>query len=147
LALAHLLDNLGWGRVITIDINQEGVPSIVRGHPRITLLQGDACEEFENVRTIVGSEKPVLIIEDSSHTYENTLNVLRKYCSLVTPGSYFIVEDSICHHGLEEGPSPGPYEAIAQFAAENSSFEVDRSKEAFLITWNPTGYLKRKGSS
>jgi cephalosporin hydroxylase len=58
-------------------------------------------------------------------------------------GGYFIVEDGICHHGLEIGPSPGPYEAVETFVAERSEFEIDRSREAFGITWNPKGYLKR----
>ena len=59
------------------------------------------------------------MIEDSSHTYDNTLAVLRTYSGLTQVGDYFIVEDSICHHGLEVGPSPGPYEAIEAFVAEN----------------------------
>lgn len=51
---------------------------------------------------------------------------------LVNPGSYFIVEDSNCHHGIEEGPKPGPYEAIEKFTKENKNFKIDRTKEAFL---------------
>ena len=85
----------------------------------------------------------VLIIEDSSHEYDNTLQILRKYSDLITKGSYFIIEDGICHHGLDVGPDPGPYEAIETFMSETNSFEIDRSKESFLITWNPKGFLKR----
>jgi len=85
-----------------------------------------------------------LVIEDSSHTYDNTLNVLNTYSELIKPGDYFIVEDGICHHGLSIGPKPGPYEAIETFVnSETSDFKIDRSKESFLITWNPKGYLKR----
>ena len=86
----------------------------------------------------------VLVIEDSSHTYENTLNMLRLYSKFIKLGDYFIVEDSICHHGLSVGPNPGPYEAIETFIRECEGFEIDRDKESFLITWNPKGYLKRK---
>lgn len=85
-----------------------------------------------------------MIIEDSAHTYDNTLRVLRTYSPLIRPGNYFIVEDSICHHGLDVGPSPGPYEAIEDFLAEDSTFEIDSSRESFVITWNPKGYLKKK---
>jgi cephalosporin hydroxylase len=84
-----------------------------------------------------------MVIEDSSHTYDHTLNVLRTYAPLVQIGDYFIVEDGICHHGLEVGPHPGPMEAIETFIAENSHFEIDRQREAFVITWNPKGYLRR----
>lgn len=142
LALAHLLDSLGQGKVISIDRHSE-VDSLVRRHPRIFLVTGDACARFEQVKQMVNRDSPVLIIEDSSHTYDNTLNVLRRYSPLVTRGSYFIVEDGICHHGLDVGPNPGPYEAVEQFLKENNSFEVDRSKEPYLITWNPKGYLRK----
>lgn len=143
LALAHICDCLGKGRVIGIDISHENVPNIVREHARITLFEGDACELFETVSHLVNKEHSVLIIEDRSHTYDNTLRILRTYSSLVKPGCYFIVEDSICHHGLDIGPKPGPYEAINTFISENRYFAIDRSREAFLITWNPNGYLKR----
>jgi len=41
-------------------------------------------------------------------------------------------------------PNPGHYEAISDFMDNNQKFYMDRKKEAFLITWNPKGYLKRK---
>ena len=143
LALAHVLDNLQKGKVIGLDIDHSEVPRIVRKHPRITLITGDACESFEKVKEFIGRKDKVLVIEDSSHTYENTLNVLKKFESLVTRGSYFIVEYSVCHHGLEDGPDPGPYEAIEEFMQDNTSFEIDRTKESYFITWNPKGFLKK----
>ena len=143
LALGHILDHMQKGRVIGLDIDHEKVPPIVKEHPRITLITGDACESFDKVRELIREKDKVLIIEDSAHTYEHTLRVLRKFNPLVTTTSYFIVEDSNCHHGLDEGPKPGPYEAIEKFIKENSDFEVDRTKESFFITWNPKGFLKR----
>jgi len=144
LALAHMLDHIGQGVVISVDLDHSKVPNLVKSHPRIKLVTGDACERFSSVRGVCAGRMPVMVIEDSSHTYDNTLNVLRKYGAIITRGSYFIVEDGICHHGLEAGPKPGPYEAVEQFLRENADFEVDRSKEAYLITWNPKGYLRRK---
>ncbi|MDP2727392.1 MAG: CmcI family methyltransferase [Dehalococcoidia bacterium] len=143
LFLAHLCDLLGRGKVIGLDLSHAGVPDQVREHPRISLIEGDACLKCDEVEKLIGEDQGVLVIEDSSHTYDNTLNLLRLYSRLVKPGGYFIVEDSICHHGLSEGPSPGPYEAIEAFVGENSDFEIDRSRERFLITWNPKGYLRR----
>jgi cephalosporin hydroxylase len=143
LALAHLCDLFGHGRVIGLDISHKNVPEIVRAHPRITLLEGDACAMFDQVRQLIAPAENVFIIEDSSHTYENTLNVLRTYHALIPWGGYFIVEDGICHHGLEVGPAPGPYEAIETFIAENPNFVIDREQENFLITWNPKGFLQR----
>jgi cephalosporin hydroxylase len=115
-----------------------------RGRPRIQFLEGDACSLFDKVRGMIAPKARTLVIEDSSHTKENTLNILRRYSELTQPGDHLIIEDSICYHGLDIGPNPGPYEAIEEFIAENKEFEVDRSKEGFMITWNPTGYLKRR---
>lgn len=84
-----------------------------------------------------------MVIEDSAHTYDNTLNVLRTYSPIVSPSCYFVVEDTICHHGVNAGPQPGPYEAVQTFLRDTPPFRVDRTKEAFGITWNPGGYLLR----
>jgi cephalosporin hydroxylase len=143
LALAHLCDNLGKGRVIGVDVTHAQITAATRAHPRITLIEGDACAMFERVARLIAASDRVMIIEDSSHTFDNTLNVLKTYSPLVSVGSYFIVEDSICHHGVEVGPKPGPYEAIDAFLAMHWDFQSDRSREAFVITWNPKGYLKR----
>jgi len=142
LALAHICDHLGTGHVIGVDITHEYVSEEARQHPRITFIEGDGCESFDHVSGLVGDAR-ALVIEDSIHTYENTLDVLRLYSNLIHPGDYFIVEDSNCHHGLEVGPDPGPYEAIEDFLLENPCFEADRDRESFLVTWNPKGYLRR----
>ncbi len=144
LALAHLLDRYNHGRVIGVDIDQSKIVDLVHDHPRIHLIEGDAVACFGSVAMQIEPEERVLIIEDSSHTFENTLAVLRTYSALIKPGGYFIVEDSICHHGLDVGPNPGPYEAIDAFIQENFKFEVEHEKESFLITWNPNGFLRRK---
>jgi len=147
LYLAHLCDLLGKGRIIGLDLSHQNVPEDVKKHPRISFVEGDACQNFEYVAKMISNDDRVLIIEDSSHTYDNTLNVLRLYSRLIKPGDYFIVEDSICHHGLVAGPNPGPYEAIETFVNENKDFEIDRTREHFLITWNPKGYLRRTAVS
>jgi cephalosporin hydroxylase len=135
------------GRLIGIDISHEKIAPLVRQHPRISLIEGDACEVYDLVAGSIRSNDNVLVIEDSSHTFVNTLNILERYSHLIQPGGYFIVEDGICHHGLDVGPSPGPYEACCHFIAKLGRFEVDRSKESFCITWNPKGYLRRKDES
>lgn len=146
LSLAHLCDLLDKGKIIGIDISHQSIPERVKKHSRITFIEGDACQCFADVKKLIAENDRVLVIEDSSHTYQNTLEVLRTYSALLKPGDYFIVEDGICHHGLAVGPAPGPYEAIEAFVRENGDFEIDRSKESFLITWNPKGYLRRVSS-
>jgi cephalosporin hydroxylase len=144
LYLAHICDLLKKGKIIGVDISHDTIPEFVRSHPRINLIEGDACKKIDSVKELIAENDKVLIIEDSSHTYENTLNVLNTYSPILTAGSYFIVEDSICHHGLSEGPNPGPYEAIESFVENNSGYEIDRGRESFFITWNPKGYLRKK---
>lgn len=144
LALAHLLDLIGEGRIIGVDIHHADLHPSARAHPRITFIEGDATALADTVKGMIGPDETVLVIEDSSHTYQNTLDVLHAYSGLVGPGGYFIVEDSICHHGLDVGPKPGPYEAIQNFLAGNPDFFTDRARESFVITWNPLGFLRRK---
>jgi cephalosporin hydroxylase len=143
LALAHLCDCLGKGQVVALDVTHEAVPDTVRRHPRIQLIAGDARQSFPKVRSLIPEGAGVMIIEDSAHTFENTLGVLNTYSELIRPGGYFVVEDGIINHGLDGGVSPGPYEAIGAFVENNPDFEIDRGRESFLITWNPKGYLRR----
>lgn len=143
LALAHICDLIGKGRVLGVDLSHLDVDTQVLKHPRITLIEGDACRSFDRVRSHIDEHERVLIIEDSSHTYEDTLHILRTYAPLLKAGDYFIVEDGISNHGLPEGPNPGPYEAVETFILESNYFSLDRSRESFGITWNPKGYIKR----
>lgn len=145
LYLADLCETIGQGKVVGVDINHALIPPIVRTHPRIILIEGDACAVAEDVKKLAKWSREVMVIEDSSHTYENTLAVMRAYGPMVGVGHYMVVEDGICHHGLAEGPSPGPYEAIATFLAEEKRFVSHRTRESFLVTWNPMGYLLATG--
>jgi len=141
LALAHALDNIGKGKVLAVDISHKLMSAT---HPRITLITGDATKNVDEVKTLISPTDTVLVIEDSSHTYDNTLSVLRNYSKLVTKGSYLIVEDSIVNHGIDyPALMPGPYEAIEQFLTETDSFVSDKQCERFGITWNVNGYLKK----
>jgi cephalosporin hydroxylase len=145
LALAHLCDAEDRGRVVGVDIDHGRLHERVRqGHPRISLVTGDASAVAPLVSEIVGNGR-CMVIEDSAHTYDNTLSVLRAYAPLVTPGCYLIVEDGIYGHGVEPGPSwqAGAAEAVDTFVMQDGRFERDRVRE-WPVTWNPGGYLRRK---
>lgn len=143
LALAHMLDRVGHGSVIGVDVDHTHVAEMARNHPRVMLVTGDAASVVGMVRESVLGLKTVMVIEDSSHTIDNTLKVLRTYSPLVTMGSYFVVEDSIIWHGVPGGAGDGPYEAIELFLKETDSFVPDRNRESFMLTWNPKGFLRR----
>lgn len=87
-------------------------------------LEGDAVTCFDSVAAQIDPEENVLVIEDSTHAFDNTLAVLRNYSTLIKLGGYFIVEGSICHHGLDVGQSLGLYEAIDAFIQNNAELLV-----------------------
>ena len=66
------------------------------------------------------------------------------YSPLVQLGDYLIVEDTNLNgHPVYAEFGPGPMEAVVKFLAEHESFYVDKGCERFLMTLNPSGYLRR----
>ena len=47
------------------------------------------------------------------------------------------------HRADPQGPDARPVEAVETFLATTDEFEIDREREKFLITFNPSGYLRR----
>jgi cephalosporin hydroxylase len=147
LYLASLLDVLGHGRVITIDIE----PNPARPpHDRITYLSGSTTspEVVAQVRRLVaestGSSPTVMVLLDSDHSQDHVAAELREYSPLVTPGSYVVVEDTnVNGHPVFADHGPGPMEAVDAFVSGTDEFVVDTEREKFLLTFNPRGYLRR----
>ena len=143
LFLANIFDAMGFGKIIGVDIDHNMVRDIT--HKRIKWITGQATSEqvFKKVKNEITNEDRIMIIEDSSHKFDNTLTILNLYSPLVSVGCYFIVEDGICKEDYIEGPKPGPFEATHEFLKNNSDFEIDKEREKFFLTYNPDGFLKR----
>jgi cephalosporin hydroxylase len=142
LFLASICDAVGHGRVITIDIRAAARVT----HPRITFLVGDStsAEILGQVRRAAADAGRVLVILDSDHHAPHVARELRAYREFVTPGSYLVVEDTnVNGHPVMPEHGPGPYEAVQEFVREDREFQVDRSREKFLLTYFPNGFLKR----
>jgi cephalosporin hydroxylase len=141
--LASMMDVLGHGRVITIDIDERPErPS----HPRITYLTGSSigAETVSRVRGLVGDAAPVVVLLDSDHAAHHVRAELDAYAPLVTPGSYLIVEDTNLNgHPVEPDHGPGPMEALDGFLPSHREFAHDTAMDKFLVTFNPRGFLKR----
>jgi cephalosporin hydroxylase len=144
LFLADRLETLGHGEVVSIDIDvQPDRPE----HPRLTYLEGSsvAPDILDQVRRRLPSDgSGVLVILDSDHSRDHVLAELEAYASMVSPGSYLVVEDTnVNGHPAAPDHGPGPYEAVQAFLATDPGYEVDARCERYYLTQNPSGYLRR----
>jgi cephalosporin hydroxylase len=89
------------------------------------------------------SGKRVMLNLDSDHSAAHVLRELQLLADLVSPGCYLIVEDTAIGKPLGKHLLPGPAEALEEWLAEGRPFEVDSSREKFLLTASPGGYLRR----
>ena len=88
--------------------------------------------------------KTVMIIEDSNHKKDVVLANLRAYHKFVTPGSFFLVQDTYVDQ-FGQG-SHGPHGAVREFLASEGKdlFVIDRGREYFLFSQHSNGWLYRK---
>ena len=145
LYVADLMDSSDiTGEIHTIDIVDLCDEKVKKNKRIKRFLNG-----WENYDINLSSNfKTILIIEDGSHTYEHTIGILRKFGSIVSKGSYFIIEDSIITKLKRSKKfNGGPLKAIYDFFKEDNSFSIDRKwcdmfgKNA---TFNVNGYLRKK---
>ena len=145
LYFAHLMDLIGKGTIVSIDIARDTYD--VR-HSRIVLLTGDSSspEVLDRVAGLCAG-KTAMVMHDGDHTKDAVLRELRAYAPLVTVGSYFLVEDGIVDlFAPEEGigfRGEGPMRAVEAFLQETDAFEIDDRCERYLMTYNPMGFLRR----
>jgi cephalosporin hydroxylase len=143
--LCTILDQLGGGRLLSVDVDHSGFAA--RSH-RIDKLTGDsAAPEIRSEVARLAHGKRTLVIHDGDHRKDNVLADLEAYAPLVSVGSYCVVEDGIIdqfEHGDGIGTrEEGPLAAVEAFLAHHPEFVVDETRERYLLTYNPSGYLKR----
>lgn len=139
LFMARILDIIGNGKIISVDIKKRNVPR----HPRIKYCITSSINE--NLIKLLEEQckgKNVMVILDSDHSKKHVLKELELYSDLVSKGQYLIVEDTnINGHPVSKESGPGPYEAVEEFLQSNNQFKIDKSAEKYLITFNPKGFL------
>ena len=140
--LASICDLLGAGEVLSVDV--EPLRDDYPAHPRITYLGGRSSTDPEVVAEVRAraAGKRTLVVLDSDHSQAHVEAELAAYAEIVPVGCYLIVEDSNIGQ-IRKDLLPGPLEAIESFVARTDEFEIDRAREKFLITQNPSGYLRR----
>ena len=117
LFVASVCDAVGTGRVLTVDIKES---PLRRKHERIEYLVGSSVsdEVVARAREAASDAKGVMVILDSDHSKRHVLEELDLYSSLVTSGSYMVVEDTNLNgHPVHPGHGPGPMEAVEEFLA------------------------------
>jgi cephalosporin hydroxylase len=160
------------GKVITIDIEprvDEWIDKIEVTpftHERVEALFDDHVEVIESnsvdpklvealAQRVEGTK--VMVMLDSCHNYEHVMKELELYSPMVSIGSYIIVQDTIIDEAIAAGSEfmkeaaecpgyekrGGPGRAVEEFLAKSKNFSIDSSRERFLITMFPSGYLKR----
>jgi len=141
LFMANMMDLIGKGEVITIDIN----PGIRPAHPRIRYVQGSSTDASLLEEVLRDRHDGMrMVILDSDHSKAHVKRELELLSPYVTTGSYLIVEDTnINGHPTCPEFGPGPFEALEEFLGLTTDFVVDSSREKFLMTFNPRGFLKR----
>lgn len=147
LYLAHLLELIGNGVVVSVDVDRS---TFVAEHPRIVTVTGpsSAAGTLDRVSELCRGQR-CLVIHDADHTKEQVLVDLHAYAPLVSVGSYLVVEDGIVdlfhpweHLGVTY---EGPLSAIEEFlrTPNELEFEVDSDRERYVLTANPRGFLRR----
>lgn len=141
---AHMMDLMGSdGNVVSIDIAYDETFDYPN-HPRIEFLLGASSIDPSVIEAVAkrADGKRTMVILDSDHSCDHVLQELRAYHKLVTVGQYLIVEDTNVN-GYPVMPlyGPGPMEAVKAWQPANQGFEADRSREKFLMTFHPGGFL------
>ena len=147
LYFGRVLDLLGGGRVVSIDVNPVTNPP---AHPRVEFLTGSSVdpEMLDHVSGIVESSSRVMVVLDSDHSKDHVLKELLAYEDFVTAGCYLVVEDTnVNGHPVVASFGPGPMEAVTEFlAGREHRWRADPNCERFMMTFNPGGWLLRSAS-
>lgn len=144
---AQIMDLLGQGRVITIDIERHQE----LGHPRVEFLHGSSTDPRIVERTAAAAaavDGHVMVILDGNHAQNHVARELELYGPLVTPGSLLLSQDGVIDQlAIFADSRPGPLRANRSFLARHPEFEHDRERnERYLITHHPYGWMRRKSS-
>lgn len=120
---------------------------------RIRMIEGSSIDKttINKVREFSQDYKKVLVLLDSNHTHEHVLSELRAYGSMVSPGSYCVVFDTLIENmpinmypNRPWAPGDNPLTAVRTYLSENNDFMVDHDVDArLMISVAKGGFLKK----
>lgn len=151
---AHLMDQIGWGKVISVDLKavSGGYPK----HPRIAYLGGRSSTSMDTFREVqswvnqhcepkVGQGACVVVL-DSDHSKGHVLTEMNMYSKLVTPNSWMIVEDvNVNGHPVYSEHGPGPREAVDAWLPGHPDFKEDETRAGKYL-FSMHAWLRRRRS-
>lgn len=110
----------------------------------VTFIRKLPVSALDDVKRILAQRiykgYPVMVIEDSNHQYSVVKENLRAFADIVSPGAYFIVQDT------RTGRQPvgtGPTKAIREFMQTSQEFVRDRRPEYLLFSQHSGGFLRK----
>lgn len=140
---------------VDIEIRPHNLAAIL-SHPLsryITMIEGSSINPgvIDQVKNAAAQSRATLVCLDSNHTHDHVLAELEAYSSLVTPGSYCVVFDTVVDDMADDafpdrpwGPGNNPKTAVREFLKSHPEFEMDREIQHRLqITVAPDGFLRR----
>ena len=133
-------------RVLSIDLE----PPVDVSQSLIRFFRGDARQLDKVLTTDVmrSLDRPLIVVEDSSHLASTTSAVLDFFDSWLQAGEYIVIEDGILTAmRVAEQYEGGPLDAVHEFLARtNGRYQIDRTFCDYFgtnVTWNVDGYLRR----
>jgi cephalosporin hydroxylase len=149
LFFADTLDRYGiYSQIYSIDLH----PPTKKLASNISFLSGNALElqNTLSVEFMHSLARPLLVIEDSAHTFETTLSTLKFFDQFLASGEYIVIEDGIVFDLLEpeyRAFENGPNKAILSFLQKTTSnYMIDTNYCDYYghnFTYNTNGYLKK----
>lgn len=135
------------GQVLSLDIEPPQAPF---ERSDIRFIQGDAnrLDDSPLVGMLETAQRPLLVIEDSTHQAATTLAVLRFFDRYLRRDEYIVIEDGLVTDlGQAHKYAGGPGAGISQFlATRGADYEIDASycdHYGRNFTGNPNGYIRR----
>jgi len=148
LYFAHLLDQVGWGKVVSVDVNE--AQGKYPKHPRIAYVGGKSSTSNDMLAEVRGyvnhfceprlGKGRCMVVLDSDHSRNHVLAELAAYAQFVSPASYLIVEDTnVNGHPVYQEHGPGPQEALDVWLPKHPDYRVDDTKASKFMfsmhTW------------
>ena len=140
--LADMLRNFRGEEALIVAIDIEPPATALPANVKFIHGSSIAPAVVAEVRRLCAGRR-TMVMADGDHAAGHVLEELRLYTTLVSDGCYFIAEDGIVDVMDWKEYTPGPLVAAHRFVAETDEFVIDRSREKFLLTYAPEGFLKR----